>query len=180
MAPRKPKASSSKPRLTNARYKQIVRELEHLNNKYQGDLERIIPSIGEIIRKARERIKSHSEVPKPGATDLWSLHLSRLWRLVRALQIANPNLNDSAACRLLAREGFWIWAHDPRSIEVEDVHRFVDNPGTLRRQLAQAKQSLRDSPALQDLEQEARCLANDDRIKALVRGKISPEDMRGI
>jgi hypothetical protein len=190
MTRKKGGALSAKPRLTNARYKQIVRELEYLSRKYEGDLERVIPSFREEIKQAKERIERHSIERHSedrgaghrgaGAPTLWRAgQLARLWRIVRALQIANPKLDDREACQLLAWEGFWVWDHDPRStIMVEDVYRFIDNPETLRKRFGEAKRTLL-SEDIRELEEEAHELAKHSRIVSLLRREKIPH-VRGI
>jgi hypothetical protein len=177
MAARQSKIRSpKKPRLTNTRYKQIVRELEHLSNKYEGDLDEVIPSVNRFIREAKERLQRFNEVPHAGAPKLWIQgQLVRLWRLVRAIQIAKPNLDDRGACRLLAWEGFWVFAHDPRSIMVEDARELITNPETLRRRLAEAKESLLGHDGvIREIEQEAHDLAKNERLRVLLRRRTKP------
>jgi hypothetical protein len=168
--------SPTKPRLTKKRFKQIVRELEHLSNKYEGDLDKVIPSVNRLIKEAKELVQRFTEVPRAGAPELWIQgQLVRLLRLVRAIQIAKPNLDDRGACRLLAWEGFWVFAHDPRSIGVEDVRELITNPETLRRRLAEAKKSLLGyDEVIREIEQEAHDLANGERLKSLLCRQSAP------
>jgi hypothetical protein len=159
-----------------------VRELEYLSNKYGEHLTKVVPSITNDIKAAKARIQLHGLAARAGAPRLWIQgQLVRLWRIVRALQIANPKLDDLGACRLLAREGFWVYEHDPRSsIAVEDVRVLVKNSTTLRRRLAEAKKSLRGhDEVIQELDLEASELSKHPRIQAVLNRRTDP-NVRGI
>jgi hypothetical protein len=187
MGARQPKLRSPrKPRLTRTRYKQMLHELEHLSKKYQGDLDKIIPSVSRFIAEAQERVQRFQDVPQAGAPTLWIQgQLVRLLRLVCAIRILDPKLDDREACRLLAAEGFWVFAHDPYAVVVEDFCVLITNPNTLRRRLADARKSLEGYVAtIQLIEQEANDLAKDERLKSLLRGPIefskASQGVRGI
>jgi hypothetical protein len=97
-----------KPPLTATRYKQMVRELAHLYNKYQGDLDEVIPFMWMGIASAEDRARRMTKSPKAGAPELWNEgQLARLWVKVRALQIVSPGLTVREICRQLVSAQSW-------------------------------------------------------------------------
>ncbi|MEI8153230.1 MAG: hypothetical protein WCG92_16755 [Hyphomicrobiales bacterium] len=176
MAARQSKSQSPrKHRLTKSRFQRMVRELEYLDRKYDGDLDKVIPSVKKFIEEAKNRLGRFDELPRGGAPKLWIQgQLVRLWRLVRAIRMGDPQLDDREACRRLALAGFWVYAHDPRAIGVEDVRVLITNPDTLRRRLGDANKSLHGhDDVIYELEQEAALLSRHPQLKPILLGKKS-------
>jgi hypothetical protein len=155
-----------KPPLTATRYKQMVRELAHLYDKYQGDMDEIISFMGLQIASAVDRAKRMTKSPGAGAPELWNKdQLAHLWVKVRARQIAWPGLTVRAICRELVSAkssanpdqldfevevwpevtGYEVWANEKRSISREEVSRYVTNAEQLRRRFGDADKAIRDT-----------------------------------
>jgi hypothetical protein len=158
----------------------MVRELAHLYDKYQGDLDEIIPTMGMNIAFAIERAQRLTKSPGAGAPELWNKdQLARLWIKVRALQIVSPGLTVREICRRLVSTksmsdpddlgpfdeptlvtGYEVWADEKRSISREEVSRYVTNAEQLRRRFGDADKAIRvTAGARERLEARAQDLA---------------------
>jgi hypothetical protein len=179
-----------KPPLTATRYKQMVRELAHLYDKYQGDMDEIIPFMWMGIASAVDRAKRMTKSPKAGAPELWNEgQLAYLWVKVRALQIASPGLTVRDICRQLVSAksmsnpdelgpcdeptlvtGYEVWADEKRSISREEVSRYVTNAEQLRRRFGDADKIIRATDGARERLEE--------RAQSLVRLWRSPPSRR--
>jgi hypothetical protein len=191
------RANQRKPPLTTTRYKQMVRELGNLYNKYQGDLDVAVPMLGMSIAHAMSIASRFKSKPRAGAPGVWTPgQLARLWVVVEARRNRNPQLTVSDVCAELARHESWyprpaddpveddkrvrikgyeVWAEESRSLNREEVTRFISNPQQLRRRYAEAERQLRKHPrAREALEKEARRLPNiSDKNKGPLRRRTS-------